>query len=400
MRRAGFVPVPALCLSLGVLLHGCQTESPMITLGLDDSYIVARMQKLFLEPAFEGDEYRWILERSDGTEVTLAVSRELIFVEAQTGVYHLRLELADSENPLTFNFTVNVVEEEVAYSRFISRVYDYCPAPGQFVNKMPWYDAGDSAEDMRRKAEEAIGGDRNELISLGAYGGYVVFGFDHTVVNVDGVPDFMILGNAFYDEGEEEEKAGSCEPGIVEVSIDANGNGLPDDEWYELAGSDYNSPGTLKGYSIVYQAPVEGKAPVPSGRYITDAEYIRWDDSLGETGYVAKNIENSQCYYPLWLDCATLEFSGSRLPGNGEDVFGNGSYFKLHSFGWGYADNHPNSEADLNSFDIGWAVDRFGMPVRLPGVDFIRVYTGVNQYCGRIGETSTEIGHARDLHVD
>ena len=38
-------------------------------------------------------------------------------------------------------------------------------------------------------------------------------------------------------------------------------------------------------------------------------------------------------------------------------------------------------------------------PVHLPGVDFIRVYTALNQYCGWIGETSTEIFMARDMHI-
>ena len=34
------------------------------------------------------------------------------------------------------------------------------------------------------------------------------------------------------------------------------------------------------------------------------------------------------------------------------------------------------------------------------GVDFIRVYTGVNQQCGWLGETSTELSRAEDLHVE
>ena len=53
-----------------------------------------------------------------------------------------------------------------------------------------------------------------------------------------------------------------------------------------------------------------------------------------------------------------------------------------------------------NGFDIGWAVDpETREPVHLPGVDFIRVYTALNQYCGWIGETSTEIFMARDMHI-
>lgn len=29
------------------------------------------------------------------------------------------------------------------------------------------------------------------------------------------------------------------EPGVIQVCYDANGNGLPDDGWYEIAGSSY-----------------------------------------------------------------------------------------------------------------------------------------------------------------
>ena len=71
----------------------------------------------------------------------------------------------------------------------------------------------------------------------------------------------------------------------------------------------------------------------------------------------------------------------------------------LYCYPWGYVDNHPNNIGDLSSFDIDWAVDALGNPVRLPGVDFIRVYTAVNQQCGWLGETSTDISRAEDLHI-
>ena len=38
--------------------------------------------------------------------------------------------------------------------------------------------------------------------------------------------------------------------------------------------------------------------------------------------------------------------------------------------------------------------------MKLPGADFIRVYTGILQYCGNMGETSTELSKALDLHID
>ncbi|MCL2435703.1 MAG: T9SS type A sorting domain-containing protein, partial [Lentimicrobiaceae bacterium] len=72
--------------------------------------------------------------------------------------------------------------------------------------------------------------------------------------------------------------------------------------------------------------------------------------------------------------------------------------FIQYAYPWGYADNHPNDNIRSN-FDIGWAVDAQGNKVDLPGIHFVKVYTGVNQYCGLWGETSTEIMGAEDFHI-
>ena len=69
------------------------------------------------------------------------------------------------------------------------------------------------------------------------------------------------------------------------------------------------------------------------------------------------------------MDDDKLSFSGSLLAPNAEDISGVGAYYILYSLPWGYVDNHPNEYEDLNSFDIGWAVDADGNPVCLPGVD-------------------------------
>ncbi|MDD6140865.1 MAG: T9SS type A sorting domain-containing protein, partial [Bacteroidales bacterium] len=46
-----------------------------------------------------------------------------------------------------------------------------------------------------------------------------------------------------------------------------------------------------------------------------------------------------------------------------------------------------------------WAIDRDGNAVRLPGVDFVRIYTGINQFNGWIGECSTEVGRIMNAHT-
>lgn len=81
---------------------------------------------------------------------------------------------------------------------------------------------------------------------------------------------------------------------------------------------------------------------------------------------------------------------------------------------WGYADVRPNAprgadavygqavnpyavtassttEASGDGFDLSWAVDDNGRPVRLEGVRYIRVYSGVLFSAGVFGETSTEV---------
>ena len=112
---------------------------------------------------------------------------------------------------------------------YVTRVLEYRPAPGQFVNTLPEYKDGDTQETMNKKALALVGGSNSSIITLGGWGGYVVVGFDHTIANVAGKRDFRVLGNSF---------AGGSEAGIVYVAYDKNKNGKPDtDEWYEIAGS-------------------------------------------------------------------------------------------------------------------------------------------------------------------
>lgn len=378
------------------LLSGCTADVPMVSLGIDDTYYVYRMQKLPLESALTGAEYRWTVNGE-----TVSESRRYIFLAADEGVYDMTFDIIDADTPYHYEFTVSVMHEEIEYSPYISRVYEYCPAPGQFINEMPQWEEGNTYADILKKCEESISGTNDIMISLGGYGGYVTFGFDHTVINRPGENDFRIWGNAFYELTNPDAKGGSAEPGIVMVSYDTNCNGLPDDPWYELAGSEYYKPSTLHGYSITYRRPDPDHVPVEDDDgYLDDLVYIPWSDSEGDTGYIARNIFHRQSYYPQWEHSDEMTFSGTLLPPNGIDLSGTGRYYVLYAYDWGYVDNHPNDFADLNSFDIGHAVDVYGMRVQLPGVDFIRVYTGLNQYCGWLGETSTELSRAADLHID
>lgn len=265
------------------------------------------------------------------------------------------------------------------HSKYILAVDEYVPAPGQFVNTMPKYEEGDDAASMAAKCTEALADNRRSLVTLGGYGGYITFHFDHSIANIAGRRDFYIAGNAM---------KGGAEPGVVMVSKDINRNGLPDDPWYELAGSaDVDSVGKVGyGYTITYEENLLGDIP--------------WTDNRGNSGSVARNSFHSQEYFPQWIE-GPLSFSGTLLPANG---YNNGTAGRENwvrdTFRFGYADNALNTDSAGCSFDIAWAVDQDRTPVELDFIDFVRVYTGVNQQCGWTGETSTEIAGAEDLHLE
>ena len=284
-----------------------------------------------------------------------------------------------------------------AVSPYINKVYDFRPAPGQFVNVIPEYEPGDDYNSMLAKAQEALAFDRMPgAVSLGAFGGFVVFGFDHTVANVAGEYDFKIYGNAIISD--KNAQGGSCEPGVVWVAADTNGNGLPDDEWYELLGSEADR--AIHGFSVTYRRPDPNHKPTPdpSDKHLIDTTYLPFTASDGTAGYLAANDYHLQSYWPEWLDSEELTFTGVRLPDNAMDVSGNGSYFVLKMFPYGYADNCPNSQDP--GFKIDWAVDAEGNPAHLPGIDFVKVVTGSHQQAGSLGETSTEVCGAEDLHPE
>lgn len=266
----------------------------------------------------------------------------------------------------------------MAQSKYIQAVDEYVPAPGQFVNTLPEADADDTPATMAQKCTGRLADGAGQLVTLGAYGGYITFHFDHPVANVAGQPDFYIAGNA---------NINGSEAGIVMVSQDSNGNGLPDDAWYELGGSaDSDSVGKVTyGYEITYTR---------NG----NLQDVPWTDSQGESGTVPRNGFHKQEYYPLWLQ-ESLTFTGTLLPTNAE--MRSSTNWVLSQLRQGYADNWPNADTLANSFNIDWAVDPVTrQPVALTHADFVRVYTALNQVAGWLGETSTEVTGAEDLHLE
>ena len=332
------------------------------------------------------------------------------FIPITAGTYMLSMNTMKDEREYKEVYTVRVSAPEKEPSPYIAKIFEILPAPGQFTNQLPLYrpDGEEWArwtDYMKWTERSLVGKAKGDLISLGGFGGYIIFGFDHTILNVPGLRDFRVDGNAFFAAANPNpnapKKGGSCEPGIIEVAYDKNKNGKPDDGWYEIAGSEYNNPKAIRNYEITYYRPETEEKDAdydPEKTFVTIKKYIRWEDNQGHSGYLEKNTWHNQSYYPGWVKEDKLTFRGTRLPDNAVEESGEGKYWVQYCFDYGYVDNLPNGDID-NAVDIDWAVDKDGKKVHLPGIDFVRVYCAMRQECGWLGETSTEIQGATDLHL-
>lgn len=286
------------------------------------------------------------------------------------------------------------------------KVLEYHPAPGQFVNTLPSADENTTQEEVYQRCEEQLNSDA--LVHLGTFGGYITVKFDHAIENKPG-SDFLVLGNGFYSNADPIYGAatigGSIEPGIVYVGV---GKNLEEAKWYELAGSEYYTS-EIHDFEITYHKPMAERGDHTQFPSSYD-NYIKWEcswtDKNGErrdsTGYHCKNVYHRQSYWPLWEGKDELTFKGGKLPNNAIETSGKGNYWVLYRYAkdaYGYADACPATDSLYSSFDINWAVDDEGNQVVLDHIDFIRVKTGIFQYCGWLGETSTEVSSVVDLHL-
>lgn len=278
------------------------------------------------------------------------------------------------------------------HAQYISEVIEYVPAPGQLVN---------TAWGSPRSAASLVGG-VNGTLTLGSFGGYVVFRLEEPVDNHPDNPygvDFTIFGNPMTDWSE---------PGIVSVMKDVNGNGLADDTWYELAGSDYFFSSTLKDYQVTYENP--------GGQSAAD---VPWHDQRDSSGVIPANGFHSQPYYPVHdsfpgIDSVRYTLHGTRIMAMLDTSVPATIRFTQRAFG--YADNRLRGTAPYtlpdnpyttevehaggDAFDIHWAVDGSGTYVDLDTIHFIRVHSGCLGRAGWLGEISTEVAGACDVVPD
>lgn len=271
----------------------------------------------------------------------------------------------------------------------------YRPAPGQHVND-PLFN------DPTLALGAPVGGGlsapgNTSIVSLGGFGGELVLGFSQRVMDDPCNPmglDAIVFGNAFYVNGNETRRWG--EPGTIEISLDENGNGEPDDAWYLVR--------------------FPGLAQVPQ----TNVGSVTWDDDAG-TALPPANID----WYPASAPSGTMTTGGVLLGAPFTSLVVENSDDTIEDFR-GLADMTPTlalggagpsvlyttpdnpyvvgvdeDSGGGDAFDIAWAVDvATGAPAHMEGFDFIRVRTGPDVVTPIFGEVSTEIDAVSDVTPD
>ena len=330
----------------------------------------------------DGVEYSWEV---DGSVVEGATEPYYIFRAESAGDYTLRatatISTEEGEQVVVREFDVKVYrsgefrrERSATSQSAFERVVEYTPAPGQFIGELRT--GGFKGEEYSAESATAYAEGRlreGNWVSLGAFGGYIVVGFDHSVENGEGA-DLAIKGNSF---------DGSSEPGIVWVMQDENGNGMADDTWYELRGSEWGKEETIQEYEVTYYRP--------SGAGMS----VEWYDNFGNSGCVdyLRQFHNQDSYYPQWITTDSYTLRGTRLEARNYDKSGNGSLWVQPAYDWGYTDNNStiDSKNAVNSLDIANAVDICGEAIELDYIDFVKIQCGVQAKSGWLGELSTEV---------
>jgi hypothetical protein len=286
--------------------------------------------------------------------------------------------LVAGANAMAFNFA--------ATSPFATRVLEYSAAPGQFVND-PFFNEPEKA--IGPPSGGGTSAPNNEsIVTLGGFGGYIVLGFDHTVMddplNSFGL-DAIVFSNAYWVGGNPDRHWAEC--ATIEISRDENANGLADDAWYLIPGSHltpplarsshiWNSGTTTNAFQLpadpfgamVVVNPVAGTGNEGIYGYAEYSPTLFLGDMDGNDEIDDENVAPEE-FYTVPDD----PFEVGMTPGSGGG----------------------------DAFDIAWAIDpTTGEPTNLEGFDFIRITTPIHIILPSIGEKSAEIDAVADVAAD
>lgn len=349
-----------------------------------------KVKAYLIENDFYG-MYTWTL---DDKQVQAPAKRDgdvaYVFHADKEGDHTLTLEMKNAYGNHKQTFQIHVCPVAGTYQRAASSVsknnidqcYAYVPAPGHQVNGYSYgadFGSGWSQEKANAHALSLLQGDGS--ISLGAQGGYVIVGFDHSVKNSGGY-DLAVAGNPYSYQSE---------PGIVWVSQDENGDGLPNDTWYELAGSEYGTANCTFEYAITYYKPQKAQSAVT------------WTDNMGGTNMVPYMAEwNKKDYYwQDWIPGSKMTYFGTRLAD--QSTFANGTS-TIPPYAWGYADNAGSDYMEGKAgtaiyLKISNAKTWDHKDAHLDYIDFVKVQTAQTGWTPNLGEISTEVHRIIDLNI-
>ncbi|MET3112993.1 hypothetical protein AAKU52_000712 [Pedobacter sp. CG_S7] len=354
-------------LLLTVLLAGCKKDKevlPEVTFSIAEDVVATTVNtKITFKAAASNEkaiQHEWRLNNE-----VKSTNESYEFTPTKSGKYIIGYTASNAAGTFTRQYTVNasapIKPITPESSLYVTKLIEYLPAPGQFINKAPG---------NRISAESILG--KKGMVTLGAWGGYIVLGFDHTVINQLDKEDIIIYGNAGLT---------NAEPGIVWVMQDENGNGIADDTWYEIAGSEFGKDGYIRNYEVTYTKPNPATAKVA------------WKDNKGNSGFVETNVYHKQSYFPEWAtDVYTLK--GTLLPSRNINMT-SPTNITSAPFGWGYADNTAGGD----KIDIANAIDKEGKKINLEGIDFIKIQTSIQANMGWLGEFSTEVLGVADMNL-
>ena len=297
--------------------------------------------------------------------------------------------LTDEESGRSQDFVINVCPPAGTHRRpatgqaMVNKVHEFIPAPGHQVNGYIIVGESYPPNCTHEQACDSVLAhfSRKWSVSLGGQGGYLIAGFDHSVPN-GGSYDLCIKGNPFSYQSE---------PGIIWVSQDDNGDGLPNDQWFELAGSEYGTENHTTEYAITYFRPA------------LPMSYTGWRDVNNDTGYIPylSYWNPSDYYWQPWVAGTEHTYFGSRL--RDRSTYENG-ISDIPPYDWGYVDNLNDliegPAGKMGYYKISNARTWDGKPANLEYIDFVKIQTAQTGSTPNLGEISTEVYYISDYHLE
>ncbi len=414
-------------------LLGLQTRSNKHLIGSFATYLVVPCEQNFVDvtltfndnnfDVFVNDKEQAAISAEDNTlTVTLsAAPKDSSGKPTDASKNVIRIIKTDENTETTDMRTYTIWAINQRFTDLPDRVVDYLSINSQYTNDMSA--GGDFGTRPIRSlvgSNYSSGGNASGPVSLGNFGGYIVYKYDEPIFDDSNNPygiDFITFGNSV--EGSNE----FGEVGQVWVSEDGN-------DWYALAGGMHYEDYADWDHSVTYTKQQDGRAS--------------WVDNRGNSS------NGGELYYPLskyypWHNFTsneetTITLNGVYFP---EDFTDDTGHTHAPFAGFGYTDlgqrgttldeetgkwsvtgaNTVESEYEIfarniagnpynplqvdentgrkfiyttDGMDLAWAVDSQGQPKSFTnGIHYVKIVTATNIVNSSFGEKSTEVNMVR-----